>query len=145
MVDTVNSGRRAVLVVDDSVEDFETVCEAARRAQLTVPILNAVNTDAALDLLADTVLDDFSFMLLDFNLPGVDGLTFLRVLRAHPVYARLPVVVFTASVNPRDRAAFLAAGADAFHVKTVRFDECLHTLAGIFHCWLTPTAIMRPQ
>ncbi len=124
-----------VLVVDDSADDFQTVCMAATHACVTMPITNAINADVALAMLDEAAAGAFAFMLLDFNLPGVDGLTFLRQVRQHPVHARLPVVVLTASVNPRDRDAFLAAGADAFHVKTVRLEDCLVTLAAIFARW----------
>jgi two-component system chemotaxis response regulator CheY len=125
----------AILVVDDSEDDFQTVCMAATSARVTMPIINAIDADVALAMLDDATDGAFAFMLLDFNLPGVDGLTFLRQVRLHPVHGRMPVVVLTASVNPRDREAFLAAGADAFHVKTVRLEDCLMTLATIFQRW----------
>jgi hypothetical protein len=48
--------------------------------------------------------------------------------------------VFTTSVNPRDRDAFHAAGANAYHVKTVRYDACLLTLETIFDDWLRRVA-----
>ncbi|MFT5534216.1 MAG: two-component system chemotaxis response regulator CheY [Candidatus Paceibacteria bacterium] len=124
-----------ILVVDDSADDFQTVCMAATSARVTMPIINAIDADVALEMLDGAADGAFAFMLLDFNLPGVDGLTFLRQVRLHPVHARLPVVVLTASVNPRDREAFLAAGADAFHVKTVRLEDCLTTLESIFKRW----------
>ncbi|GAA4032846.1 response regulator [Actimicrobium antarcticum] len=133
-----NLQQPTVLVVDDSEDDFETVCVAARLAQVTAQFVNAIDTDAALRMLDASSPGDFVFMLLDFNFPGVDGLTFLQELRQHPVHGQMPVVVFTASVNPRDQAAFLAAGADAFHVKTVRFDDCLQILTDIFAHWLVP-------
>lgn len=124
------------MVVEDSADDFETVCMAARLAGVTNPLVHALNADLALAILDAAPAGSFSFMLLDFNLPGTDGLTFLSQFRQHPAHAQLPVVVFTASVNPRDRAGFLAAGADAFYVKTVRFEQCLETLAEIFARWL---------
>lgn len=129
---------QAILVVDDSLDDVETVCVAAALAGVKMPITTAGDADAALRLLDAAVEGAFAFMLLDFNLPGIDGLTFLRLVRRHPVHARLPVVVLTASVNPRDRTAFLASGADAFHVKTVRLEDCLATLAAIFLRWPRP-------
>ncbi|MEB0135387.1 response regulator [Actimicrobium sp. CCC2.4] len=132
-------GEQAILVVDDSDDDIETVCAAASRAGVTMAITSAPDADVALRLLDAAADGVFAFMLLDFNLPGVDGLTFLHQVRRHPVHARLPVVVLTASVNPRDRLAFLAAGADAFHIKTVRLEECLDTLTAIFKRWSGPT------
>ena len=77
---------QSVLVVDDSEDDFQTVCMAASSARVTMPVINAVNADVALGMLDGASEGTFAFMLLDFNLPGVDGLTFLRQVRLHPVH-----------------------------------------------------------
>lgn len=130
--------RRPVLVVEDTDDDYDTVVEAALRAQVDNRLVHAADAGSAARLLYAAPADTFSFMLLDYNLPGVDGLEFLQTLRSHPVHGMLPVVIFTASVNPRDCKAFHAAGASAYHVKAMRFDQCLVTLEGIFDRWLTP-------
>ena len=135
---------RPILVVEDTQDDFETVVEAARRARLQNPLVHAPDADAAHGLLASASRDTFAFMLLDYNLPGMDGLTFLREVRQDPIHAKLPVVVFTSSVNPRDRDAFYAAGADAFHIKQLRFEDCLSTLQHIFDKWLKQQTVPQP-
>ena len=138
---TQHNDLRPVLVVEDTEDDFETVVEAAHRAQVKNPLVRATDASIAARLLYAAPADTFAFVLLDYNLPGVDGLEFLSELRTHPVHAMLPVVIFTASVNPRDRAAFHAAGASAYHVKAMQFDRCLLTLEGIFDAWLRPRAL----
>ncbi len=135
MVDLSDVVSRPILVVDDSDDDFDTVVEAASRARVRNPLVHAADADVAQRLL-DAPGSAYAFMLLDYNLPGVDGLAFLRGLRRHGQHAMLPTVVLTASVNPRDRDAFYAAGANAFHVKVVRFDESLRSLEVIFNYWL---------
>jgi two-component system, chemotaxis family, chemotaxis protein CheY len=127
---------RPILVVEDSSDDFDTVVEAARRALIRNRLVQACSATAARETLAAHHANPFAFVLLDCSLPGEDGLTFLQELRASPATALLPVVVFTASVNPRDRDAFYAAGANAYHVKKVRFEDCLATLSAIFSYWL---------
>jgi two-component system, chemotaxis family, chemotaxis protein CheY len=141
MSDLLLASGRPVLVVEDSDDDFDTVVQAAHLAQVRNPLMHAANADAALLLLAEPRLQPFAFMLLDCSLPGEDGLELLQALRRHKAHALLPVVVFTASVNPRDRHAFYLAGANAYHVKKVRFDECLACLQSIFHYWLTQVVL----
>ena len=131
---------RPVLVVEDSADDFDTVVKATTLANVHNLLIRCADADAALSLLARTPASSFAFMLLDYDLPGLDGLALLEHLRRDFSPADLPVVVFTTSINPRDREAFCAAGASAFHVKSVQHADCLQTLRSIFAHWLNPAA-----
>jgi two-component system chemotaxis response regulator CheY len=139
--DTQYADSRPVLVVEDSADDFDTVIQAASRANVHNRLVRAADADVARSLLATTPASAFAFMLLDYDLPGLDGLALLGHLRRDLILADLPVVIFTASVNPRDRDIFCAAGASAFHVKSVQHAECLETIASIFAHWLNRTAL----
>jgi two-component system, chemotaxis family, chemotaxis protein CheY len=136
---------RPVLVVEDSTDDFDTVVEAARLARIRNRLVHAPSADAARQVLAAARHIPFAFVLLDCSLPGEDGLTLLQDLRRDPATVLLPVVVFTASVNPRDRNAFYAAGANAYHVKRVQFEDCLSTVQDIFRYWLQHVVLPDPQ
>ena len=127
---------RSVLVVEDCDDDFDTVVVAAARAQVANRLVRAAEADVAWRLLAVEPVESFAFMLLDYNLQGPDGLSLLDQVRGEGLLARLPVVVFTTSVNPRDREVFYSAGASAFHVKSVQYTDCLNTLESIFGQWL---------
>ena len=135
---------RPILVVEDSDDDFDTVLEAARLGQVRNRIMRAGNAEAGRALLAGQPANPFAFVLLDCSLPDEGGLAFLQTLRASPATALLPAVVFTTSINPRDRDAFYAAGANAYHVKKVGFDECLAALDAIFRYWLSSAVLPDP-
>lgn len=127
---------RPVLVVEDSDDDFDTVLVAAARANVHNLLVRAASAEAARRLLAADAAGSFAFMLLDYDLQGLDGLALLGQARRDGSLAGLPVVVFSTTVNPRDRALFFAAGASAFHVKSVQHTDCLDTLGSIFAHWL---------
>ena len=78
-------------------------------------------------------------VLLDINLPGVDGMTVLRRLRADAATLALPVIVVSASVHDEARASALAAGADAFVSKPIDFGELLALLSR----WIAIQAMER--
>jgi len=56
---------------------------------------------------------------MDVSLPGMDGLTFTKLLRADPRTAQIPIVVLTASAMPGDEQKARNAGADAFIAKPI--------------------------
>jgi CheY-like chemotaxis protein len=128
------------MLVEDSDDDFDTVVDAAIRAHVGNRLVRAADVDAARRLLAFDPADAFAFMLLDYNLPGLDGLVLLDHVRRKSLSTHLPVVVFTTSVNPRDRDVFCEAGASAFHVKSVDYADCMRTLESIFDHWLNRVA-----
>lgn len=146
MNDLLQRSRRPILVVEDSDEDFDTILEARRRGGIENRIVRAASAEAARRLLPATPEGEaFAFVILDQNLPGINGCDFLREIRQEPRYRGLPVVLFTTSINPRDCAACYEAGANAYHVKSVRFDECLRTLQEMFDYWLDSAVLPELQ
>ncbi len=135
MSDIFSSAQLPVLVIEDSEIDFDTVVEATQRAKIQNRIVHADTADAARKYFTDAP-QAFAFVLLDQNLPGTSGCDFLSELRGNPTYRSLPIVLYTTSSNPRDRDACYNAGANAYHIKSVRYDECLTLLCDVFQYWL---------
>jgi len=67
-------------------------------------------------------------VLMDIQLPGINGIEALRQVRADPACARIPIVAFTASVTPADRSQIAAAGFNAFLSKPINLKEFLETV-----------------
>lgn len=130
---------RHILVVEDSDEDFETVLDAARRGAVVHPIERATSGEECLRLLhGDGRRRDAlpRLVLLDLNTPGDDGREALREIRNDAGLDALPLVVLSASANPRDLVFCYAQGANAYHVKPVDHAAHLKVLQQIFAYWL---------
>jgi two-component system, OmpR family, copper resistance phosphate regulon response regulator CusR len=67
--------------------------------------------------------DDFDLLVLDLGLPGVDGLTVLRTIRAQS--QRMPVIILSARGEVEDKVSGLEHGADDYVSKPFRFEELL--------------------
>ena len=67
-------------------------------------------------------------VLMDIQLPGINGIEALRQLRADPQTKAIPIAAFTASVTPTDRSQIAAAGFDAFLSKPINLKEFLDTV-----------------
>lgn len=105
-----------VLVVDDEAQDrllFRKVLE-----DMGFEVLEAEDGVAAKALM-ESGDEDFSLVLMDLFMPGLDGKELLRNVRQSLSTQSLPVVVLTNSANPRDELELLEAGADDFLVKPV--------------------------
>jgi DNA-binding response OmpR family regulator len=109
---------RRILIAEDEPR-IASFLEKGLRANGFTTTVTEDGRDA-LDL-ADS--DDFDLLILDVGLPGRDGFTVLRELRARG--RRLPVVILTARDSVEDTVAGLEGGADDYVTKPFRFEELL--------------------
>ena len=129
-----------VLVVEDSDEDFETVLDASRLANVINEIRRATSGDECLQHLADLEYKRLPLpilVLLDLNTPKGDGRDALRGIMRNEQLRAMPLVVISASANSRDVSFCYDHGANAYHLKPVSHPEHLQILKNIFSYWLT--------
>lgn len=69
-----------------------------------------------------------ALVVMDFRLPGMDGIEALRELRAHDACRAIPVIAVTASAMPGDRARITAAGFDACEEKPIDVHRLVKTV-----------------
>ena len=69
-----------------------------------------------------------ALILMDIQLPGINGDEALRQLRADPMTSAIPVIAVTASVMPQDRTRIMAAGFNGFQGKPISVRELLATV-----------------
>jgi two-component system cell cycle response regulator DivK len=69
-----------------------------------------------------------ALVLMDIQLPGMDGITALGRLREDPVTRGIPVMAVTASAMTHDRQKIMAAGFDAYETKPIRVKEFLEAV-----------------
>ena len=68
-------------------------------------------------------------ILLDYQLPDIDGIEVFRLIRADPAIRRMPIVAVTASAMPEDQKRMREAGFDGFETKPINVKELLVTVA----------------
>ncbi len=120
-----------VLLVDDNDLNQQVGAELLSGAGLAVDV--AHNGQVALDMLAQTSYD---LVLMDMQMPVMDGLTATRHLRQNPAWADLPVLAMTANAMSHDRELCLAAGMNGHLAKPIDPDALFATLLQ----WIRPRA-----
>ena len=72
-----------------------------------------------------------SLILMDIQLPEIDGFELMRQLKAHPLWRRVPVIAVTAMAMAGDRDRCLQAGADAYLSKPLDFTIALNQIRSL--------------
>jgi two-component system response regulator len=125
----------SILIVDDNPDDVELTTRALRRARLLNPIIARSTGLEALQLLQRQQYEPsqnpatVGLILLDLNLPGMDGRGLLETLHSDRRLRQVPVVVLTGSELTRDRLRSYKRGALAFLNKPIDVSELLRVLA----------------
>ena len=107
--------RFTVLYIEDNPANLRLVEQLLSRRG-DIQMLSAHSGDLGVGLALTRPVD---LILLDINLPGMDGYTVLRRLREEPALDRVPVVAVTANAMPRDVERGLAAGFDDYVTKPI--------------------------
>ncbi|MDO8293866.1 MAG: PAS domain S-box protein [Gallionella sp.] len=98
-----------ILLVENNLFNQQVATEFIQNAGATVCIVQ--NGEEAIDLLID---DHFDCVLMDIQMPVMDGFETTRLIRANPALAGIPVIAMTASASGEDRERCLAAGMNDF-------------------------------
>jgi two-component system chemotaxis response regulator CheY len=116
-----------ILVVDDSPAMRQLVTFALRRAG-DVEIVEAGDGVDALKKLPGAAFD---LVITDINMPVMDGLKLISLLRSNPVYKTVPIIIITTVGALEDRERGLALGANAYIAKPIQTANLLETVKGI--------------
>ncbi|HEY5897140.1 MAG TPA: response regulator [Burkholderiales bacterium] len=112
-----------VLIVEDNDKNMKLARDVLQAKGYKT--LEAVTGEEGVKLAKENVPD---LVLMDIQLPGINGIEAFRQIRADNKTARIPVVALTASVTPTDRSQITAAGFDAFVSKPINLKEFLETV-----------------
>lgn len=143
---------RCILLVEDNPDDEALTLRAFGRSRVDSRIEVVRDGEEALEYLFGTGRYASRsehlpprVVLLDLNLPKIDGLEVLRRMRTDPRTRALPVVVLTSSIRDRDLAASYARGANSFVRKPVDFLEFIEAarLLGVY--WLDLNQASRSE
>ena len=132
-----------ILLVEDNPDDVELTRIAFAEAKIANDLIVMGDGAQALDYLfargdySDRDPTDLpSIILLDLNLPKVDGREVLQAIRANAATKSLPVVVLTTSAEPFDVEASYALGVNSYIQKPVSFEQFVWAVKQVGLYWL---------
>ena len=144
--------RPAILIVEDSPEDFEATCRAFARSGINSSIMRAQDGDELKDYLhrRERFADEHaaprpSLILLDLNLPGTDGREALSMIKEDAALRAIPVVVLTTSSDDRDIEICYRLGANSYIQKPVDLEQYMKLIKLVAEYWLSTVVLPRGE
>jgi len=125
-----------ILLVEDDEVDVMNVKRAFEKNHITNPLFVAGNGLEALEKLRNgEVPQARRIVLLDLNMPRMNGIEFLRRLRSDPALAATPVIVLTTSNNEHDKIEAYNLNVAGYLVKPVTFAEFSELMVTLNKYW----------
>jgi CheY-like chemotaxis protein len=139
----IRNSRLNILLVEDDEVDVMTVQRVFSNRKITNPLYIAIDGLEALAMLRGepgqppVIPPDRRVILLDLNMPRMNGLEFLRELRSDADIKHIPVVVFTTSNEERDRIETYCLNIAGYILKPTTFESFVEVLVTLNDYWMS--------
>ncbi len=129
-----------ILLVDDDQVDVMNVQRAFKKNNIQNPLHVAANGMEALDMLRGTegrekIIPTPRIILLDINMPRMNGIEFLRELRKDPVLRSISVIIMTTSNDDKDKFEAYNLNVAGYIVKPVSFEKFVGAVSVLNTYW----------
>lgn len=129
------TNNKPVLLVEDDQVDAMTVKRAIRQIKMKHPLVHAENGEEALEYLKNQNNEKPWIILLDLNMPRMNGLEFLQIAKKDDVLKSIPVVVLTTSKEQQDRIASFNFSVAGYMIKPVDYAQFVEMMRAIQMYW----------
>lgn len=126
---------KVILLVEDDQVDAMTVRRALKELHVTNRLEHVENGEDALDFLRNPVKDRPCIILLDLNMPIMNGIEFLQVVKDDPKLKHIPVVVLTTSDEQKDKLESFKLGVAGYMRKPVDYQQFVEIIRTIDAYW----------
>ena len=126
---------KPILLVEDDQVDAMTVKRALKELHVTNPLVHVEHGEAALTYLRDAHADKPCIILLDLNMPVMNGIEFLEVAKHDAQLKRIPVVVLTTSEEQQDKVNSFNLGVAGYMAKPVDYRQFVEVMRSIDSYW----------
>lgn len=129
--------QKSVLLLEDNAIEAKKVARAFDKLGFGNTLISKENGKEGLEWLEGNKEDLPGLILLDLNMPIMNGFEFLEKTKSHPEFKKIPVVIMTTSKQPSDKLKSFENYAAGYMVKPVRYSEFVDMMTSIKHYWNT--------
>ena len=124
-----------VLIVEDDSVDMMTIMRAFSDLKIEKSLVHMTNGEEALEYLKDKSNKKPCIILLDLNMPKMNGLELLKIVKSDEALKRIPVVVLTISGEQRDKVESFKLGVAGYVIKPVDYENFVEAIGTIDMYW----------
>lgn len=129
-----------ILIAEDDADDrflMQKALEETGEKVVVEFVENGVELIERLDGIRASQTDHYpGFIMLDLNMPKMDGREVLKSIKSHPEFKKIPVVIFSTTKNQLEVKRCYDLGANTYVVKPVNFDSLVETVRHIHSYWI---------
>ncbi|HET6228224.1 MAG TPA: response regulator [Bacteroidia bacterium] len=135
--------RHCIIVADDDTDDQFMLKEAFSSLNFDKEISTVENGEELLDYLhkrgkySNASLPVPKLILLDLNMPKIDGRQCLKLIKEHTQFCKIPIIIFSTSNNPEDIAQCYELGANSYIIKPYSYNELVEIIDVIKKYWFS--------
>jgi DNA-binding response OmpR family regulator len=140
----MNTFIRSILLVDDDLDDQKFFDEALKLVDRSITLYTAKD---GVDAIEQLMLSTPDVILLDLNMPRMNGVEFLQELKASNRFRDIPVIIYSSFISTCDKVEVMGLGAKQFVRKPIAFGETVTTirqLLGREEIPVMPAQVMNP-
>jgi len=126
---------KPILLIEDDDVDVMTVKRAIRDLKVTNQLVSIGDGEEAIEYLRTESTTKPCIILLDLNMPKMDGAEFLKIIKADKALKKIPIVILTTSNSDRDVIESFERGAAGYMVKSVDYEKFVETIRAIDQYW----------
>lgn len=123
---------RSILLVDDDEDDRSLFKEAVNSLDKEIQCWTANDGQHALEVLMYDLIVVPDLVFLDLNMPKMNGLEFLQIIKKNRQYKSVPVIIYSTSSNPEDLKKCKELGSAEFVTKPADFHDLISKLGSVF-------------
>jgi CheY-like chemotaxis protein len=140
--------KQFIIVAEDDADDrylMQTALSETGFQENVTFVDNGVELIHYLENLSDSIgeADYPNLILLDLNMPKMDGREVLKKIKSHDIFKKIPVVVFSTTKNQTEVKRCYDLGANTYIVKPVSYDTLVETMRQLFTYWFKTATLME--
>lgn len=126
---------KPILLIEDDSVDVMTVKRAFKELDVTNQLVSTSDGEEALEYLNNDATTKPCVILLDLNMPRMNGTEFMKIAKADESLKTIPIIVFTTSNTEHDITQSFELGAAGYMVKSVDYHKFIETIKTIDSYW----------
>jgi CheY-like chemotaxis protein len=127
--------KESILLVEDDVVDVMTVKRALKDINVTNPLIVVGDGEEALEYLRGSKNTKPGIILLDLNMPKMNGIEFLKVAKKEEALRSIPVIVLTTSREEQDKIDSFDLSVAGYMIKPVDYQQFVEVIRTINLYW----------